>query len=63
MKNQGNVANTPITAMMELRNWQTEKIMQTYVNPEVCDDNILSNEMIKILDFKENESSKKFELC
>jgi hypothetical protein len=37
--------------------------MQTFVNQDVCTDNILSNEMIKILDFKENEEQKKFDLC
>jgi len=37
--------------------------MQTLVNQDVCEDNILSNEMIKILDFKENEQQKKYELC
>ena len=37
--------------------------MQTFVNQDVITDNILSNEMIKILDFKENEEQKKFDLC
>ena len=58
----GTVVNTPITAMMELRNWHQSKINATFVNSELTKDhpNVLSDTLLGILEFGE---TKKQELC
>lgn len=52
------IPNTPITQMMELRDWQQSKILSTHINQEICPDNILSDKLLQILDMPENQ-----ELC
>lgn len=42
--------NTPLSHMMELRNWQRQKINNTIVLEDECPGNVLSEELLKILD-------------
>lgn len=53
--------NTPLSHMMELRNWQRQKINNTIVLEDECPGNVLSEELLKILDIQETQ--KKKELC
>ena len=43
------IPNTPITQMMELRNWQQSKILSTSLNQAICTENVLSDTLLKIL--------------
>ena len=48
------IPNTPITQMMELRNWQQSKILSTTLNQEICPENVLSDTLLKILDMPDH---------
>jgi hypothetical protein len=45
------IPNTPITLMMELRNWQQSKIVSTIVDHTICQENIVSNKLLEILEW------------
>ena len=48
------IPNTPITQMMELRNWQQSKILSTSLNQAICPENVLSDTLLKILDMPDH---------
>jgi hypothetical protein len=48
-------ANTPISQMMELRSWQSQKINQTIMGDE-CSNNILSKELLRILEIEDRHA-------
>ena len=46
--------------MMELRNWQSQKINETVIDQDICVDNVLSQKLLQILDIGLEEQT---ELC
>ena len=44
--------------MMELSNWQSQKILATQVNQTICQDNILSDKLLQILDISDDQKQK-----
>lgn len=48
------IPNTPISQMMELRNWQQSKIMSTTVDQDICPDNVLSDTLLNILEMPDH---------
>lgn len=47
--------NTPISQMMELRSWQSQKMNQTVIGDE-CPNNILSKDLLRILEIDERQA-------
>jgi hypothetical protein len=42
-----------MSQMLELRQWQMNKILQTYTHNEQCPDNVLSNKLLDILNIED----------
>lgn len=54
---ENQMVTTPISRMMELESWQSNKIGETQVNKIQCPQNILSAKLLKILDLPQDETS------
>jgi len=58
----GQHASTPISQMMELTAWQDTKIRTTFVNRDLCANNLVSDKLFQVLEVEDIDQQREFSM-